>query len=251
MDLPWQQIVMMLLMGLPCGVVAVTAGGGVTLGVPLLMLAGVSAGESVIGVKVALWAAFLTGSIAHARAPRQGEVSLSWWVWPMCVAGAIGGAKLLAVMDPAWLRDVVLVLLIASIVGTVWATRRPREANRAPNRFQRVAGFMIILGLAVYSGFFGAGYGVFLICALVSLHGHSPSTAAALGTRLSFVMSSASVGVFIWHAVVPWAIVVPLALGCAAGGMIGARAVTLLGDAAVRIAIWCVSILVAGSLLLA
>ena len=69
---------------------------------------------------------------------------------------------------------------------------------------QRFTGFVLVLVLAVYSGFFGAGYGVFLILTLVALHGHTPSTAAALGTRLSLVISTASVAVFIWRGVVPW-----------------------------------------------
>lgn len=68
----------MLLIGLPCRVVAVTAGGGVTLGVPLLMMAGVAADDSVIAIKVALWSAFLTGSVAHARSSGSTAVALAW-----------------------------------------------------------------------------------------------------------------------------------------------------------------------------
>ena len=54
-DMSMQAMLLMFALGLPCGVVAVTAGGGVTLGVPLLMLAGIAADDSVIAVKVALW----------------------------------------------------------------------------------------------------------------------------------------------------------------------------------------------------
>jgi uncharacterized protein len=248
-DLVTQQQFIMILLGLPCGIVAVTAGGGVTLGIPLLMLAGIAADSSVIAVKVALWAAFLTGSLTHARKLPEAAVAVPWWLWPMCLVGAILGSQLLTVIDPARLHGLVLALLIASIIGTVWATWSDKTVNAAPSRFQKVAGFLIVLVLAVYSGFFGAGYGVFLIWALVSLHGHSPSTAAALGTRLSLIISSASVAVFVVGGVIPWAITVPLALGCAIGGALGARAVTIFGDNLIRAAMWIVSILAAAKLL--
>lgn len=249
MDMELRQQLLMLLLGLPCGVVAVTAGGGVTLGVPLLMLTGTAAGVSVVTVKVALWAAFLTGSITHTKKVPDSTVRIPWWIWPLCLIGAVLGSRLLTTLNPQNLRGIVLAMLIASTIGTIWATRSKKEVSPAPTQFQRATGFVVIFALAVYSGFFGAGYGVFLIWALVALHGHSPSTAAALGTRLSLIISSASVAVFIWHGAVPWVTTIPLAMGCAIGGILGARAVKRLGDRVIRITTWAVSILVAVKLL--
>lgn len=238
-------LALMFALGLPCGMVAVTAGGGVTLGVPLLMLAGVPAAASVIAVKVALWASFLTGSIVHTRQRPALAVPTPWWMWPLCLGGAVAGSQLLTALNPEHMRNIVLAMLVASTIGTVWATRSEASANSAPTPGQRMAGFAAVLALAVYSGFFGAGFGVFLIWSLVALHGHSPGSAAALGTRLSLVISSASVAVFVWHGVVPWAETVPLALGCAAGGALGAKAANALGDRLIRISTWVVSLLVA------
>ena len=248
-DMSMQAMLLMFALGLPCGVVAVTAGGGVTLGVPLLMLAGIAADDSVIAVKVALWAAFLTGSLAHAKKLPETAVPVPGWLWPMCLLGSVLGAQLLTIIDPMRLRSVVLFLLVASIVGTFWAGRRPKTVNVSPSAMQRFTGFVLVLVLAVYSGFFGAGYGVFLILTLVALHGHTPSTAAALGPRLSLVISTASVAVFIWRGVVPWPMTLPLALGCALGGTLGAKAVSRLGDGVVRMTTWAVSILAAIKLL--
>ena len=245
MDTEIPRLALMFALGLPCGIVAVTAGGGVTLGVPLLMLAGMSAASSVIAVKVALWASFLTGSIAHARKQPDLAVPTPWWMWPLCLTGAVAGSQLLTALKPGDMRSIVLALLVASTIGTIWATRRKKDIESAPSPVRRAAGFVAVPALAVYSGFFGAGFGVFLIWALVALHGHSPRSAAALGTRLSLIISSASVAVFIWHGAVPWATAIPLAFGCAAGGVLGARATNALGDQFIRTVTWVVSILVA------
>ena len=152
-DMSMQAMLLMFALGLPCGVVAVTAGGGVTLGVPLLMLAGIAADDSVIAVKVALWAAFLTGSLAHAKKLPETAVPVPGWLWPMCLLGSVLGAQLLTIIDPMRLRSVVLFLLVASIVGTFWAGRRPKTVNVSPSAMQRFTGFVLVLVLAVYSGF--------------------------------------------------------------------------------------------------
>ena len=173
-----------------------------TLGVPLLMLAGIAADDSVIAVKVALWAAFLTGSLAHAKKLPETAVPVPGWLWPMCLLGSVLGAQLLTIIDPM-LRSVVLFLLVASIVGTFCRTP-PEDGQRFAQRHAAVHRFRAGAGAGGVFRIFGAGYGVFLILTLVALHGHTPSTAAALGTRLSLVISTASVAVFIWRGVVPW-----------------------------------------------
>ncbi|WP_028602597.1 sulfite exporter TauE/SafE family protein [Ottowia thiooxydans] len=249
MDIGFPHAALMTTLGVLCGVVAVTAGGGVTIGVPLLMLLGVPATVSVIAVKVALWASFLTGSIAHAKKQPALAVAMPWWIWPMCLLGAVAGAQVLAALNPERMNGLVLTLLIVSIAGTFHATRHKAGISAAPTRAQRATGFLAMLALAIYSGFFGAGFGVFLIWALVALHGHSPSSAAALGTRLSLVISTASVAVFMWNGVVPWSVTIPLGIGCAAGGLLGARATQVLGDRFIKTITWVVSILVALKLL--
>ena len=249
MDWPAGKLLLMFLLGLPCGLVAVTAGGGVTLGVPLMMLAGVEAGVAVIAVKVALWAAFLAGSASHLRDRPRFAVPTPWWIWPLCAASAAFGASLLANLDPQRLRSLVLALLIGSTLGSFWTIRIRRDAGTRPSGMHRVVGHVVVVLLAAYSGFFGAGYGVFLIWALVSLHGHSPASAAALGTRLSLLVSSASVVVFIRQGVVPWPSTLPLAAGCALGGVLGALATRRLGDGFIRWSTWVVSTLIAVKLL--
>ena len=165
-------------------------------------------------------AAFLTGSLAHAKKLPETAVPVPGWLWPMCLLGSVLARAAPTIIDPMRLRSVVLFLLVASIVGTFWAGRRPKTVNVSPSAMQRFTGFVLVLVLAVFR-VFGAGYGVFLILTLVALHGHTPSTAAALGTRLSLVISTASVAVFIWRGVVPWPMTLPLALGCALGGTLG------------------------------
>ena len=121
-----------------------------TLGVPLLMLAGIAADDSVGRGEGG--APFLTGSLAHAKKLPETAVPVPGWLWPMCLLGSVLGAQLLTIIDPMRLRSVVLFLLVASIVGTFGRTP-PGAVNVSPSAMQRFTGFVLVLVLAVYSGF--------------------------------------------------------------------------------------------------
>ena len=189
----------------------------------------------------------LTGSLAHAKKLPETAVPVPGWLWPMCLLGSVLGAQLLTIIDPmrlAWWCSCWLPPSSAPSGRTP-----PEDGQRFAQRHAAVHRFRAGAGAGGVFRIFGAGYGVFPILTLVALHGHTPSTAAALGTRLSLVISTASVAVFIWRGVVPWPMTLPLALGCALGGTLGAKAVSRLGDGVVRMTTWAVSILAAIKLL--
>ncbi|WP_307611979.1 sulfite exporter TauE/SafE family protein [Variovorax boronicumulans] len=210
-------------LGLFIGVVAVTIGGGATAGVPLLLLMGHSAAQSIATVKFALLGSFVTGSLAHrgdaAAAERK---AMPWAVWPLAVVGSAAGSLLVVGIDDRVLKIVVALLMVVIL----WITHRTDFSQRRRDAHARLpsapVGVAMIFGLCVYSGFFGAGFGTFLIFALMRCYGLTFGESASVMTRINLLVVGASVTTFISSGVVDFRLGIPLFVGCAAGGWLGA-----------------------------
>ncbi|CAM3826920.1 sulfite exporter TauE/SafE family protein [Paracidovorax anthurii] len=204
------------------GIVAVTVGGGVTLGVPLLLLMGQPAATAIATVKFALIGSFVTGALTHRQGQRT-EVAVPWILWPLCVAGSVTGSLLVTGMDERFLKFMVVVLMTA----VLWITYRTdlsadsRASGRAMVRIP-AAGVITVFALCVYSGFFGAGFGTFLIFALMHFFGLTFSESASVMTRINLLVVGASVSTFASSGVINFHLGIPLLLGCAVGGVMGA-----------------------------
>ncbi|GKS75807.1 sulfite exporter TauE/SafE family protein [Acidovorax sp. SUPP950] len=211
----------MALMGLVVGGVAVTVGGGVTIGVPLLLLMGHSAAAAIATVKFALVGSFFTGTLAHRRGVAA-PVRIPWVLWPLAAAGSVMGSLIVTGVD-----DRVLRIIVATMMAVVlWITYRTdfsaRAATSAPAARLPLAGIATVFALCVYSGFFGAGFGTFLIFALMHFFGLSFSDSASVMTRLNLLVVGSSVTTFITHGAVDFQWGIPLFIGCALGGVMGA-----------------------------
>ncbi len=208
-------------LGLFIGVVAVTIGGGATAGVPLLLLMGHSAAQSIATVKFALLGSFLTGSLAH-RSDAAERKAMPWVVWPLAVVGSVSGSLLVVGIADRVLKIVVALLMIVIL----WITHRADFSQRPRDVQARLpcapAGVAVIFGLCVYSGFFGAGFGTFLIFALMRCYGFTFRESAAVMTRINLLVVGASVATFVSSGAVDFRLGIPLFVGCAVGGWLGA-----------------------------
>lgn len=215
-------------LGLFIGTVAVTIGGGATAGVPLLLLLGHSGAQSIATVKFALLGSFVTGALAHravgtgTRTGAAKPVRLPWVTWPLAVVGSVSGSLLVV-----GVADRVLKVAVAlSMIVILWITHRTDFSQRPRNANARLpptpVGVAVIFGLCVYSGFFGAGFGTFLILALMRCYGLTFRESAGAMTRLNLLAVGASVLTFVSSGAVDFRLGVPLFIGCAAGGLLGA-----------------------------
>ncbi len=107
-----------------------------------------------------------------------------------------------------------------------------------PGRRPRSIGVRVGLFLTcLYGGYFGAAAGVMILALLLTATGKSlPRANAAKNLLLGVANATAAVG-FVVFADVRWAAVIPLGLGCVAGGVVGPAIVRRLPPDLVRIAI--------------
>ncbi len=234
MDLPLATVLLLALASFCAGAIDAIAGGGGLITLPALLAAGLSPqvalgtnkGQSVFG-----------GAAALARYARSGLVNRAQaaFTFPAGLVGSFCGAAAVLALEPAVVRPLVLVLLVAS--GAVVAFRRPPRPGQLPvarpDRARAIAlGIALVLG--AYDGFFGPGTGTFLMLAFVGLLGETVPRATADAKVVNFASNLAAVVMFAARGTVLWALVPPMAIANFLGGLIGAHLAVRGGEKMIR-----------------
>lgn len=153
------------------------------------------------------------------------ELSDQWrrvraWA-PLCVAGGTAGAVLLLV-TPGSVFDWIVPFLIAA--ATLALLCQPRltswHASRPRRRADTIA-LAGVAGVAIYSGYFGAGSGILILAVVLVLVEHNLARANALKNTLLTVADAVPAVLFAVAGPVVWAATIPLAVGLFAGGTVG------------------------------
>ncbi|HSK00381.1 MAG TPA: TSUP family transporter [Kofleriaceae bacterium] len=233
------------------GTVDAIAGGGGLITLPALLAAGLpphlaygtNKGQSVWGSGAAL-ATFWRGGRIDTR---QAAIT-----FPLGLAGAALGARLVLLIDNDTLRPIAIAMLIGA--ASLLLVRRPmREEDEPPgDRARRYLVLAAILAFTIgaYDGFFGPGTGTFLIVGFVALCGKGLTRATADAKVVNFASNLASVVAFGLAGTVLWSVALPMAVGQLTGGVVGARMAIRGGARLIRIAVLVVSGALVGKLVL-
>lgn len=221
--------------GCVAGTLNVIAGGGSFLTLPVLIFAGLPAGEANGTNRVGI----LLQNIAAVWSFRRHGVlqagSLWWAALPAVPGGAVGAWLALAVSDAAFQRILALLMVALSLASFV-APRKSPPAESSPFRPSRrrlaalAAGFFLA---GVYAGFVQAGVGFFLLALTTAarldlVRGNAVKVLTVLG------LTVLALGVFAWNGRVDWILGLGLGSGMLVGGLLGVRFTVLKGHAWVR-----------------
>ncbi len=217
------------------GFIDAIAGGGGLITVPALLgaqipvqfLFGTNKGASVFGSGAALIRFWRAGAIDVKRAKI---------LFPLAFIGALGGAALVARLDPKVLKPLVLVLLVAAGI-TVTLVRPKPGADGTAVKHGAIKAAVIALVIGAYDGFFGPGTGTFIIIAFVTVLHLTLSLAAANAKVVNFASNLASVFVFVFHDQVLWQVSLPMAASQFVGGTLGAHFAVKGGDRLIRLVV--------------
>lgn len=221
--------------GLFIGAVAVTSGGGATVGVPMVLALGHPAAVAVIAVSFGLTASFITGTFTYRRLDPP-KATLPLYIWPLAIVGSLLGANLFLQVDAKVLRAIILLLLVAALLLTLMVKPNKAKDREPASAARQMLGTGVIFVLSVYCGFFGAGFGTFVILALMYFYGYSFLESASACTRFALVVGGASLLLYIFRGAVSYEIGVPLAIGSSAGGYLGAVLAQRGGEGFIRTA---------------
>ncbi|MGY1609183.1 sulfite exporter TauE/SafE family protein [Geodermatophilus sp. SYSU D00700] len=168
------------------------------------------------------------GSVSASRPELSGQGRR---LLPLVAAGVLGGAAGagLLLVTPAEAFERLVPVLIGGAALAIVLQRPPRElAAEGARRHRRRDPWWLVAGtalVAVYGGYFGAAAGVLLLALFLLGTGEGlPRSNAFKNVVLGVANAVAAVG-FVVLAPVVWSAVLPLALGCLAGGRLGPRVV--------------------------
>lgn len=150
-------------------------------------------------------------------------------------AGAAVGVWLTYRLQPTFLRPLMLVLLVAMLLFTLF---KPDLGELHAPRFgrvhQRSLTIVIAASMGFYDGFFGPGTGSLLIFLAVSVLGFDFLRASALAKAINWASNFTAMAIFVWRGSWLPEIAVGMALANGLGGYLGARVALQQGSRWVR-----------------
>jgi uncharacterized membrane protein YfcA len=219
------------------GLVDAVSGGGGLVQLPALLVTFPNAQLPLL-LGTNKFASSLGTSVAAVRYGRR--VALPWRLVLLSSSAAFVasflGARLVSLVDPSFLRPVVVVVLCCVLVFTV--ARPSLGLHHAPKRgvLARHAIGMCVGGvIGFYDGFFGPGTGTFILFAFVTLVGFDFLHASACAKIINLATNLAALAYFIPTGNVRYDLAVLMALANMSGSFVGSHLALTHGTRFIRI----------------
>ncbi|MEO6651125.1 MAG: sulfite exporter TauE/SafE family protein [Ilumatobacteraceae bacterium] len=234
---------LLILGGTAAGLINAVAGGGSTLTVPLLVLAGVPGNSANGSNRVGI----LTSNAAAARAFRKLGVrglSKSAPVLGPIIAGSLIGAFLITRLTDDSFERVFGLLMLPVIFLSI---RKPKVTLDA-KPWPAAVTVVVFFAVGLYGGAVQAGVGLVMLAALTRA-GYDLITANNIKVVANLALTAVVLPIFIIQGKIEWVPALILAAGLTAGGWIGAHAAVKGGERFIRVGMIVSAVLLSGSLL--
>jgi uncharacterized protein len=237
------------------GGINAVVGSGSLITFPTLLAFGFPAVIANVSNNVGLVSGNVSGAFGYRRelAGQRGRLVR---LGVLAAAGSLAGAILLLSLPASAFTLIVPVLILISCVLVIiqprlnaWmaARRARRQPGRQAERSPVLAAGVLVSG--AYGGYFGAAQGVLVIGLLGSFLDDDLQRINAAKNVLVTVVNGTAAVVFILFAQVNWIVVLLIASGSTAGGLLGARLGRRLPPLALRILVATIGVIAAGKLI--
>ncbi len=220
--------------GLVAGVVSVVASLATLVSYPALLAIGMPPLTANVTNTTALLfvgVGSAAGSRPELAGQRQPVVKLSLL---NAVGGGLGAALLLVTPVTAFEAMVPILIATASLVLLAGPWLRPDAPEGREGNVWLLAA---VVGVAIYTGYFGAAGGVLALAVLIPLLNQPLASTIAVKNVISSVANAVAAVAFAVFGPVDWSAVPPLAAGFLLGGWIGPAIVRRLPGDALRVAV--------------
>ena len=213
--------------GFIAGMMNAMAGGGTVVTFPALLWVGLNTMDANMTSTVALF----PGMPLSAWAFRKHLGHLTPWLRPLApiaVFGGLAGGVLLLWIGAAgfdfivpWLLLLATVLFLINPIVARWT--KNRAGNDTQGQKLHIWGIVVLAGVAIYGGYFGAGIGIMMLATLGLLGLRDMNQMNALKVILALLMNLAAVVYFVIKGQVQWHWAVCMMLGSVGGYIAGSH----------------------------
>ncbi len=235
--------ILLLAGGLAAGIVNAIAGGGSTLTVPLLVLAGVPGTSANGSNRIGILTSNAAAATSFRRLGVDGVSKAGPILLPVVIGSLIGSVAIANLTDEAFEKAFGL-LMIPLILLSI---RKPKIRTDA-EPWSRSVTYVVFFAIGIYGGAIQAGVGLVLLAALTRA-GFDLIMANSIKVLITFAVTLVALPVFIVNGKVDWIPALVLAAGYTAGGWTGAHVAVRGGEKFIRIAMVIASLVLAANLL--
>jgi uncharacterized membrane protein YfcA len=233
------ELIFLFLAGFFGGVLNSVAGGGSFITFPALIFVGVPPIIANATNTFASCAGYMSGTYAFRKEIAANKAQLPFIITISVIGGIIGAWLLLKTPEVLFREAIPWLLLFASVLfvcgGKVNAGLKKMAVNHQhASSIGSLLLIIVLLGIAIYGGFFNAGLGIITLSYL-ALAGHTNiNTMNGLKLLISSAVSLIAITVFIYNDVIAWYQGAIVLCGTLAGGYIAANVSRKLPQAKVR-----------------
>ncbi|HET9174453.1 MAG TPA: sulfite exporter TauE/SafE family protein [Candidatus Saccharimonadales bacterium] len=237
--------IVLIIIGLVAGIINSIAGGGMILGFPALIAAGVPALSANATANIVVLPGQLASAWGYRRELRKLPRRYLWLLLPVAIGSALGAVILRHTTGSQFehVAPYLIVLAIALFAAQPFLHAHGRRSMQRGVPLL-VIGLLLLVG-SIYGGYFGVGFG-FVTLAILSLT-TLPSIHEMNGLKNLLAACIAAVDIiFLFHGhYIYWHTGIFMAVGNIGGGYLGARFAQRVPVRMIRYAVICFGVIVA------
>ena len=230
MDLHWIEIVSLIVAGVMVGFINTLAGGGSSLVLPVLILAGIPSPVANATNRVAILFQNLTG-VSRFHKHRKLEIGSILHITIAAIIGSIAGSFLVSNIRPIIFDKILGVIFIFVLIMMLL----PRKPSRSRRKLPGWLEFIIFLGVGFYGGFIQVGIGFILLATINLVKEYDLVRANAAKVFIVLCYTIFVVLIFALNGKIIWKYGLILAAGNSLGAITGVRAAIKGGEKVIKI----------------
>lgn len=239
----WWEALLLVVGGAAAGLINAVAGGGSTLTVPLLVLAGVPGNNANASNRVGILTSNAAAATAFRKLGVRGLSRATPILIPIVIGSLIGSYGITRLTDDNFERVFGLLMLPVIFLSI----KKPKvKLDAAP--WPQWVTVSVFLAVGLYGGAVQAGVGLIMLAALTRA-GFDLVTANNVKVVANLTLTAVALPVFIIQGKVEWLPALILAAGLTAGAWIGAHAAVRGGERFIRAVMVLAALLLSGKLL--
>lgn len=232
-DLDLHVLLILILFGFLAAFIDSVVGGGGLISLPALMFVGLPPSSAVATNKLAGTMGSLTSTITFYRSGKL-DIKSVYKLFPFVFIGSMIGAWIVHLLDPNVLKPLMLIMLAAVAVYTIFKKDWGGVSTYKKLTPGRYVLFVVVITLiGFYDGFLGPGTGSFLLFAFLMV-GFDFLKSAGNAKFLNFGSNIAALLMFIYLDQINYAYGLPMGLAQIAGAIVGSKFAIKRGSGYVR-----------------